>query len=568
MHEAAAAGWETNAMPTPNRLYYGDNLDVLKHYVADESIDLVYLDPPFNSNANYNVLFAEQDGSRAASQVEVFTDTWRWDQAAVRDYESTVEQGGRVADALIAMRAFLGPSDVLAYLSMMAPRLVELRRTLRPTGAIYLHCDPAASHYLKMLMDAIFGPQNFRSEIIWKRTHAHSGGNRFGPVHDSILFYAASGEHRCEPARVPYSESYVRDFFRFTDEDGRRYRSTILTGSGTRNGDSGQPWRGIDPTSSGRHWAIPGYLRPLLGTPEPATLQEALDRLDDLGRVLWPKKKNGVPSLKQYIDDMDGTEAQDVWTDIPPIGARAAERLGYPTQKPVALLERILESSSNRGDVALDPFCGCGTAIDAAQRMDRRWIGIDITHLAVNLIKNRLLTAYGDAAKFEVIGEPTDLEGAKDLAASDPYQFQWWALGLVGARPVEQKKGADRGIDGRLLFHDEVGGATKQVIFSVKAGHVNVSQLRDLRGVVERENAAIGVLISMEAPTKPMRVEAADAGLYEGAWEKRYPRLQLLTVGELLDGRSVEMPELGSLAVNVTNKRAPKVARADQAGLF
>jgi len=551
-----------------NCLYYGDNLDVLKRYLPDESVDLVYLDPPFNSNANYNVLFAEQDGSRAASQVEVFTDTWRWDEAAVRDYELTVEQGGRVADALMAMRTFLGPSDALAYLSMMAPRLVELRRTLKPTGAIYLHCDPAASHYLKMMMDAIFGPQNFRSEIIWKRTHAHSGGNRFGPVHDTILFYAASPEHRCEPARVPYSEGYVRDFFRFTDEDGRRYRSTILTGSGTRNGDSGQPWRGINPTSSGRHWAIPGYLRPLLGDPAPVTLQDALDRLDELGRVLWPQKEHGVPSLKQYIDDMDGTEAQDVWTDIPPIGARAAERLGYPTQKPVALLERILESSSSPGDVILDPFCGCGTAVDAAQRMGRRWIGIDITHLAVNLIKNRLLTAYGDTAKFEVIGEPTDLEGAKDLAASDPYQFQWWALGLVGARPVDQKKGADHGIDGRLLFHDEAGAATKQVIFSVKAGHVTVSHLRDLRGVVDREKAAIGVLISMESPTKPMRVEAADAGLYEGSWEKRYPRLQLITVEELLDGRRVEMPDLGSLAMNVTNKRAPKVARVDQAGLF
>jgi hypothetical protein len=292
-----------------------------------------------------------------------------------------------------------------------------------------------------------------------------------------------------------------------------------------------------------------------------------MDELIAEGRIIQTKPGT-VPAYKRYLDEMPGVPLQDLWNDIPPIGAQAAERLGYPTQKPLQLLERIIRSSTNEGDVVLDPFCGCGTAVDAAQRLGRRWIGIDITHLAVNLIKNRLLTAYGDAAKFDVIGEPTDLEGAKDLAASDPYQFQWWALGLVGARPVDQKKGADHGIDGRLLFHDEAGAATKQVIFSVKAGHVNVSQLRDLRGVIDREKAAIGVLISMESPTKPMRVEAADAGSYEGAWEKKYPRLQLLTVEELLDGRRVEMPDLGSLAMNVTNKRAPKVARADQAGLF
>jgi hypothetical protein len=270
-----------------------------------------------------------------------------------------------------------------------------------------------------------------------------------------------------------------------------------------------------------------------------------------------------VPAYKRYRDEMPGVPLQDLWIDIPPIGAQAAERLGYPTQKPLQLLERIILSSTNEGDVVLDPFCGCGTAVDSAQRLGRNWIGIDITHLAVNLIRNRLQNAYGENFKFEVIGEPTDIEGAKDLAASDPYQFQWWALGLVGARPVDQKKGADHGIDGRLLFHDEAGGQTKQVIFSVKAGQITVSQLRDLRGVVERESAAIGVLISMESPTRPMRAEAADAGSYAGAWDKKYPRLQLLTVEELLDGRTVDMPELGSMALNTTTKRAQKVGRQD-----
>jgi DNA modification methylase len=540
-------------MPSTNRLYYGDNLEVLRRYVDEASVDLVYLDPPFNSNANYNVLFAEQDGSRAASQVEVFTDTWRWDEAAVRDYEHTVEQGGSVADALRAMRTFLGPSDMLAYLSMMAPRLVELRRVLKPTGTLYLHCDPTSSHYLKLLLDSVFGPTNYRTEIIWKRSSAHSdakqGRKQHGRIHDVLLFYSKTDDWTWNSVHTPYDPEYVDQFYKHVEQEtGRRYRLGDITGpGGAAKGNPSYEVMGVT-----RYWR---YSR------------ERMDQLIKEGRIIQTKP-GAVPAYKRYLDEMPGVPLQDLWTDIPPIGAQAAERLGYPTQKPLALLERIVSSSTNPGGVVLDPFCGCGTAVDAAQRLGRRWIGIDITHLAVNLIKNRLRTAYGDDVDFDVIGEPTDIEGAKDLAASDPYQFQWWALGLVGARPVEQKKGADRGIDGRLLFHDEAGGETKQVIFSVKAGHVTVSQLRDLRGVVDREGAAIGVLLSLEPATKPMRTEAADAGLYSGAWDKKYPRLQLLTVGELLDGRSVDMPEMGALAVNVTTKRAQKVSRQEQAGLF
>jgi DNA modification methylase len=526
-------------------LYYGDNLDVLRRYGADESVDLVYLDPPFNSNANYNVLFAEQDGSRAASQVEVFTDTWRWDQAAVYDYELTVEQGGRVADALIAMRTFLGPSDMLAYLSMMAPRLIELRRTLKDTGSIYLHCDPTSSHYLKILMDAIFGPANFRTETIWKRSSAHSDGaqgrQQHGRIHDVILFYTKSDEWTWNTIYTPYDDSYIDQFYKHIEpETGRRYQLDNITGpGGAAKGNPSYEVMGVT-----RYWRYS---------------KERMEQLINEGRVVQ-SRPGAVPRYKRYLDEMPGVPLQDVWTDINAIGSQAAERLGYPTQKPVALLERIIAASTNPGDIVLDPFCGCGTAVDAAQRLGRKWIGIDITHLAVNLIRNRLHSAYGENLKFDVIGEPTDTEGAKDLAASDPYQFQWWALGLVGARPVEQKKGADHGIDGRLLFHDEAGGETKQVIFSVKAGHVTVSMLRDLRGVVDREKAAIGVLISMEDPTRPMRVEAADAGTYVGSWERKFPRLQLLTIDDLLAGRGVEMPELGSMAINKTVKRAQRVA--------
>lgn len=525
-----------------NVLYYGDNLDVLRRHVPDESVDLVYLDPPFNSNATYNVLFGHAD-EKSAAQIKAFDDTWHWDATAAKTFHDVVAWGGEVANALAAFQTLLGPSTMLAYLSMMAPRLVELRRVLKAAGSIYLHCDPTASHYLKLLQDAVFGPENFRSEIIWKRTHAHSGGNRYGPVHDTILFYARSSATVCVPQRVPYSEEYLAGFFRYRDADGRRYRSTILTGSGTRGGDSGKPWRGYNPTDSGRHWAVPGFLRDKLGDPPPATVQDALDRLDAMGRVLWPKKKNGVPSLKQYEDDMGGAEAQDVWSDIPPISSHAKERLGYPTQKPEPLLERIIESSSKPSDVVLDPFCGCGTTIAVANRLDRKWVGIDITYLAVALIKSRLSDA--GTSDYTVLGEPTTADDAAQLAADDPYQFQWWALGLIGARPAEGKKGADRGIDGRVYFFDDDTDKPKQLIVSVKAGHVTASHVRDLVGVLDREKAQMGALISLNEATEPMRREAASAGFYASPWGE-HPRVQLITVAELLAGKQLDRPGSGA----------------------
>ena len=543
-----------------NLLYYGDNLDILRRYVKDETVDLVYLDPPFNSDQNYNVLFAEQNGSRSSAQIHAFEDTWRWDQAAAEAYDeitTSTQVPQKVSIAIQSFRNFLGDSDMTAYLCMMAPRLLELRRVLKPTGSIYLHCDPTASHYLKLLMDAVFSPGNFLNEITWKRTHAHGGAKRFGPVHDLILFYRKGESYIWNPVYVDYSEDYKETFFRFADPDGRRYRLTILTGTGTRKGSSGMPWRGIDPTKAGRHWAVPGYTRKLLAEPETETVQQALDQLDSIGRVIWPKKEGGVPSFKQYIDDMEGTPLQDVWTDIPPISAQALERLGYPTQKPEALLERIIRASSGEGDVVLDPFCGCGTAVIAAERLKRKWIGIDITHLAITLIKHRLRDAFGEAAQFKVVGEPVSLPDAETLASTDPYQFQWWALGLDGARPAEQKKGADKGIDGRRFFNDEAGGKTKQIVYSVKAGHLSPAHVRDLRGVVDRENAAIGVLICMEEPTQQMRAEAASAGFYDSpGWNKRFPRLQILTIAELLQGKRVECPP--SRYTDATFKKAAR----------
>lgn len=526
---------------TPNLLYYGDNLDVLRRHVKDESVDLVYLDPPFNSNATYNVLFAEQSGERAAAQIKAFEDTWRWDQEAARQYEEVVETGGQVSRVLQAFRTILGESNMMAYLAMMAPRLVELRRVLKPTGSIYLHCDPTASHYLKLLMDAVFGPQNFLNEIIWKRTTAHSSAKRYAPIHDTLLYYGCSRKPTWNEPRQPYEQEYLDHYYKYDDGDGRLYWRADLCAAGTRNGLSGQAWRGFDVAAKGMHWKF---------------TVERLDELDAEGRIYWPKGGQGWPQYKRYRDELKGKALPDIWTDVDRINPVGGERLGYPTQKPEALLERIVEASSNPDDLILDPFCGCGTTIAACQKLDRRWIGIDITHLAITLIKSRIRDQFGPEAVPKVIGEPVSVPDAEALAAYDPYQFQWWALGLVGARPVEQKKGADKGIDGRLYFHDEAKGKTKQVIISVKAGGTSVAHVRDLRGVLDREGAEIGVLITMQEPTKPMRAEAASTGFYSSpGWHSKHPRLQILTVRELLDEKGIDYP---SKHGNVTFKRAPK----------
>ncbi|KUK91588.1 MAG: DNA methyltransferase [Marinimicrobia bacterium 46_43] len=523
-----------------NQLYYGDNLDILKRYIKDESVDLIYLDPPFNSNATYNVLFSQQNGSQSSAQIQAFEDTWQWDENAALNFELSVERGGAVADTLRAFRMLLGNSNMMAYLAMMAPRLLELHRVLQDTGSLYLHCDPTASHYLRILLDTIFGGENFKNEIIWKRTSAHSAANKYGAIHDTILFYTKSNNFTWNVQYQPYDQEYIDRFFDTTDEDGRKYKRSDLTGAGTTNGPSGEPWRGRDVRARGRHWMY---------------VPSMLDELDEQGRIHWPKKEGGMPRLKQYPEDLPGLPIQDIWTDIRPIHNLSEERLGYPTQKPEELLDRIIKASSNEGEIILDPFCGCGTAIASAQKNNRNWIGIDITHLAIGLIKIRMADQFGEELIYEVYGEPTTIEGAQELADMDKFQFEWWALGLVGARPADPKKGADRGIDGRLFFHDDDSGKTKQVIISVKGGHTGVSHIRDLVGVLDRENAQIGVLLTLQEPTQPMRSEAASAGFYDSPWGK-HPRVQILTIEELLDGKQIDMPPIRQ--VNQTYRRAPK----------
>ena len=537
-----------------NQLFYGDNLDVLGRHVADESVDLVYLDPPFNSNANYNVLFAERDGTQAAAQIKAFEDTWRWDEGAARVYADVVEAGGRVSQVMQAFRTFLGESDMLAYLAMMAPRLVELRRVLKPTGSLYLHCDPTASHYLKMLLDAVFGPVNFRTEIVWKRSSAHSdakqGRTQHGRIHDVILFYTKTDTWDWNHVFTPYDASYTDAFYKHVEpKTGRRYRLGDLTGpGGAAKGNPSYEVMGVT-----RFWRYS---------------KAKMAELTRQGRIVQ-MKPGAVPAYKRYLDEMPGVSLQDLWSDIGPIGAQAQERLGYPTQKPEALLARIIAASSHEGAIVLDPFCGCGTTIAAAQALGRRWIGIDVTNLAITLIRHRLRDTYGDDIEqtYQVIGEPVSIPDAEALAASDPYQFQWWTLGLVGARPAEGKKGADQGIDGRIYFHDGDTGKTKQIVLSVKAGKLHAPYVRDLRGVVEREQAALGVLLTLNAPTKAMRTEAASAGFYASPWGQ-HPRVQILTVGELLDGKKLDAPP--PRQTSLTYKRAPKALKKawEQPGMF
>ena len=556
----------------PNYLYYGDNLPILRRYIDDESVDLVYIDPPFNSNLGYNVLFKEQNGKRAAGQMKTFSDTWQWDEAVSKAYDELTMHGGKVSLAMRAFRQLLGTSDLLAYLTMMAPRLVELHRVLRTTGSFYLHCDPAASHYLKVILDVIFGPSRFRTEIVWKRSAAHNdtkqGRQQHGHIHDVLLFYTKSEQWTWNPLYTPYDADYLESEYRHKMPSGRRYKETDLTAA-KPGGETEYEWR--VKRQPGQGWEADlcnEYLTPTrgweyLGVPpyEGRYWAYSKENLIEFARSKHLiHRSTGMPRLVQYADEMPGVALQDIWTDVRPIGAQAAERLGYATQKPLALLDRIIESSTNPGDTILDAFCGCGTAVDSAQALDRRWIGIDVTYTAIQVIRNRLDTRFGPGAAPKPIGEPETVEDAQVLATSDRYQFQWWALGLVGARPISEKKGADQGVDGRLAFDDEGSNSLKEIIFSVKSGAIPHNHIRELRGVIDREDAPIGVLITFQSPSRAMRKEANEAGTYYSLhWGKRYPRLQILTIEELLSGKQIDCPPLSQ--VNRTMPKAPKHKR-------
>ncbi len=514
-----------------NVLYYGDNLGVLKEHFPDESVDLIYLDPPFNSSRSYNVLFRESGGASSEAQIEAFEDTWEWGHGAEEALHQVVtgphQQVARMLDSMVTG---LGRNPVTAYLCMMAPRLIELHRVLKPTGSFYLHCDPTAGHYLKVLLDTVFGPKGFVNQIVWKRSSAHSdvtqGAKHFGRIEDWILFYSKSEERIWNTVYLPHEEAYLESFYRYVESGtDRRYALDNLTAA-KPGGDTLYEWKGVKPYK-GRYWAYS---------------KAKMEEFDRQGRLVYTR--TGMPRYKRYLDEMPGLPAQDIWTDIQPVTARAKERLGYPTQKPLALLERIVSASSNPGDIVLDPFCGCGTAVHAAQKLGRRWVGIDVTYLAIDLIKRRMQDAF-PGIKIEEVGAPADLAGARALALHDKYQFQWWACSQIDAQPVGgKKKGADQGIDGVIPFFAGPKEGYKRAIVSVKGGeHVSVSMIRDLVGVLEREKEPIGVFLTLEPPTQPMTTEAAAAGFYHSdLWNRDYPRVQILTIEEMLKGTRPNLP--------------------------
>lgn len=524
---------------TDNTLYYGDNLEILRDYIPTASVDLVYLDPPFNSNRNYNVLFKDESGTESEAQITAFEDTWHWTEDAARTYHDLVTEGTpHVSKMIEALHEFIGENQMMAYLVMMAARLVELHRVLKPTGSLYLHCDPTASHYLKIVLDTIFGPGNYRNEIVWKRQSAHSDAkHKFPDVTDIILFYTKSKSAKFTPQYGPHDQQYIEQFYRFDDHDGRgRYRLGDIASPNPR----------------------PNMMYAWLGFPWPQKgwrfQRETMQKLHDEGRIYYPRNSDGSfdttrrPAVKRYLAEQEGSIITNVWTDIQPLSDVAAERLGYPTQKPLALLERIIQASSNPGDLVLDPFAGCGTTVAAAQNLDRRWVGIDITYLSITLLKYRLSDMFR-GINFRIIGEPTDIGGARQLAADDRYQFQWWALSLVRAKPLggqegsrTGKKGSDKGIDGVITFIDHPGKA-QRVLVQVKSGHVKSGDIRDLVGTIESEKAAMGVFITLEPPTADMTAAALKAGFYSSpAWGRDFPRIQILTIADLLKGTEIKMP--------------------------
>ncbi len=541
-----------------NKLYYGDNLALLREF-PDECVDLVYLDPPWNPNADYNVIFRDESGRQSEAQRHAFEGTWHWGPIAEEHYAyltQTARNGGAVtapvSTLVAALRTAVGENQVMAYVVEMAVRLVELHRVLKATGSLYLHSDPTTSHYLKIVLDALFGATNFRSEITWQRSGVHNDSKDWSAVADKLLYYVKDARQPFvwNIQRRPHSDSYVASKYRYRDVDGRRYRLDNMTSPSPRP-NMMYEWK--------------GHASPRLGWRyERATME----RLDAEGRIWYPDSTEKRPQLKRYLDEMPGLPVTNVWTDIAPINSQAKERIGWGTQKPVALLCRIIAASTNKGDLVLDPFCGCGSALDAAESLGRRWAGIDITWYAMAVMKARLRGRFG--IEVQVEGAPTEVEGARQLAQQLPNgreQFEAWALSLVGAIPHggPQKKGADQGADGLITFSG-VGGSFESAIVSVKSGHVQAGQVQALRGAMERHHGAMGLFLTLEEPTGPMKSEAATAGLYHSDVSgKDYPKVQVLSIRDLIEnGRKPDLPPLLATPYRETfwtEKEVPRVQK-------
>lgn len=513
-----------------NTLYYGDDLQVMREHIADESVDLVYLDPPFNSSRDYNVLFKQAKRDENQAQITAFSDTWQW---SLKRYQEFFEDSHnqRLFELVQALHTILGNSEMMAYLVMMAPRLLELHRVLKPTGSLYLHCDPTASHYLKLLLDVVFGQVHFRNEIVWQRTNARSTRGTWPRVHDVLLHYGREPHPTFHPASVAADLRRMPHHL-ITGPDGLKYQTYELTAPGrTRDGESGKPWRGFDPGKYDRHWA---------------NVHQQMDDWDAQGLIHWPAK-DGFPRrlAETPFDPASRTvTVGDVWTDVDRINQTAKERMGYPTQKPLALLERIIAASSDPGDLVFDPFRGCGTATVAAEKLGRRWIGIDITFIAIDLIITRLASDFAlvRGKDYLVKGDPKDAYSARKLFEESPKQFEIWAVGLVAGIPQPEKSG-DKGIDGKVYFQD-LAGELQYAVCQVKGGgNVSPHMIRDFAHVIEREKAAMGFFISLETPTKGAYDEAETLGFFTSPSGRLIPKLQIRTIEELLVGKEFDFPE-------------------------
>jgi DNA modification methylase len=539
-----------------NKLYFGDSLDILKklhHEHPSGFIELIYIDPPFNSKRNYNILFEEADLKDTKAQKEAFADTW-----SNVSYKDTIEE---LKDIDLDLFLFLESLDkirisksAVSYLTTMAIRIHYMHKVLKNTGSFYLHCDPTMSHYLKIICDLIFQEKHFRNEIIWKRASTVKGnfgqGSKFfGPNTDTVLFYTKSNKYTFNQQFTAYSDAYLKKFYKFIEpETGRRYRLISMIGPGGESkGNPKYEVMGIT-----RYWRYS---------------QETMQQLINDGLVIQTKPNN-VPVKKLYLDEGKGVAIQSLWDDIDALSPSSRELLGYPTQKPEALLQRIIETSTNKGDLVADFFCGCGTTISVAQKMKRKWLGVDISHLAIGLIERRLIMSYGKEIKntYETDGLPKDLSSAKRLAEGVSHgriKFQEWIIEAMLGGIHNPKKTADGGWDGHLTF--ELPNQKKDIILvEVKSGNVNVKNLREFIQVVNKQKASIGIFVCFEDQvTKPMLLEAKDAGYYKKEmFGNNYDKIQILTVEKLLDGEQIKMPNTLMTTFKSAEKKEEEINQA------
>lgn len=547
-----------------NRLYFGDCLEILKELHQQHPqgfIDLIYIDPPFNSKRDYNILFESIDLTDATAQKQAFADTWS-NVSYIDTLNELSEIDIDLYKFLIALDSIRLSKSAVAYLTTMAIRIYYMHKVLKDTGSFYLHCDPTMSHYLKLVCDLVFGQKNFINEIAWKRTTTHNdtkqGAKHFGRVHDTIFRYSKNYLlHKFIPIYKPYSKDYINSTYKRIDDLGRRFKASDLSAA-KPGGDTNYEWKGIKPPK-GRFWAY-SY--------------ENMMKFENGGRLFY--SKSGKPYYKHYLDEMPGVSIDDIWFEIEELSLSESERLGYPTQKPEALLERIIKASSNEGDLVADFFCGCGTTISVAQKLKRRWLGVDISHLAIRLIIDRLTKPYNkNRAKtilenIEVSGMPKDLASAKELAkntADGRFVFQNWITEVMLGGVRNPKRTGDGGYDGYITFIKE-DNSKGFALIEVKSGKVTVKNIREFIQVVDKQNADIGVFVCFkETVTKEMLREAKLQGHYnKERFLDKFPKLQILTVEDLMDGQEIKMPTLELTTFKKATKKDE--VKQDQIGLF